>query len=344
MPKPLLAALLAVFLLFPISAANASPSSVSGRSAVAEPAAPHPVARVMLKPPSWLDTLTAVALAGAVLTLLGHRLARSAGDARTRARPQAGTQGAAPRNLTRFDQAQVEIQTLPHMTPAVGLAETERTATWQATIEPELDRARDDTLFDDDTDVEVSEDAYVETGGRRDDAEAWQREALGRLKTALASHPKALQRKRLLNREEWPLFEKVLDRWAWSQQLRVMVQVNMGEFIRTRKDAPDTDDLYRVFGSKRVDFLVCDWRCRPLLAVEYFGGGHGQGTAELRDVIKAQALMAVGIPLVIVQEAYDPFEVRCSLDAALAQARDVGEVQPVFAMKPIRGERPRRVN
>jgi hypothetical protein len=70
----------------------------------------------------------------------------------------------------------------------------------------------------------------------------------------------------------------------------VFAQTCLGEVLRCA-DA----DGHSAINSKRVDILVIDREGWPLLAIEYQGDGHYQGTAAARDAVKREALRRAGI-------------------------------------------------
>lgn len=219
---------------------------------------------------------------------------------------------------SRFEQARTEAHSLPHLTPSAPRID------WKKGLE--ADAVVDDVAEPDDDDHLANEGDPDAGYGNA----AWQRQALATLRRAVAANPEALVRNILLNRGEFDLCLKVLESWARSRRLRLMAQANMGAFLGTLKGLPDADEVYRAFNSKRVDFLVCDWRCRPLIVVEYFGGGHRQGTSDIRDAIKREALQAARIPLIVVPKVYDVQTVEHELDAALTRARSVGPVDQIY--------------
>ena len=95
----------------------------------------------------------------------------------------------------------------------------------------------------------------------------------------------------LLNKSEARVFRE-LDRIVISlnPEWQVMAQVSVGEILRCQ-DA----EAYRCINSKRIDLLLVDGECHPRHALEYQGGGHYQGTAAARDVVKKEALRRAGI-------------------------------------------------
>jgi hypothetical protein len=71
---------------------------------------------------------------------------------------------------------------------------------------------------------------------------------------------------------------------------RVFAQANLGEIL-----ASCDEQAFRSINSKRVDILIVDQGSWPVLAVEFQGGGHYQGTATIRDAVKKEALNKAGV-------------------------------------------------
>jgi Protein of unknown function (DUF2726) len=95
----------------------------------------------------------------------------------------------------------------------------------------------------------------------------------------------------LLNFEEYPVFKIIEQDIASAQKgYRVFAQTSLGEVL----DSLDRDAFHSI-NSKRVDILIVDQGGRPVVAVEYQGSGHYQGTAATRDAIKKEALEKAGI-------------------------------------------------
>jgi hypothetical protein len=102
----------------------------------------------------------------------------------------------------------------------------------------------------------------------------------------------SFQKQRLLNRGEFWVFKVIEgDIAAAGRGYRVFAQTNLGEILRS----PGNDDAFHSINSKRVDILIVDRESMPVVAVEYQGGGHYQGTATVRDAIKNQALRKAGV-------------------------------------------------
>ena len=71
---------------------------------------------------------------------------------------------------------------------------------------------------------------------------------------------------------------------------RVMAQVSLGEVL----SSPDAR-AYSAINSKRVDLLIVSRSGDPIVAIEYQGRGHYQGTAAARDAVKKEALRKAGV-------------------------------------------------
>jgi hypothetical protein len=114
------------------------------------------------------------------------------------------------------------------------------------------------------------------------------------------------ERRRLLNVSEHKVF-KIVERDIWSARrgYRIFAQTSLGEILRS----PD-DEAFRSINSKRVDILIVDPDSWPVLAVEYQGSGHYQGTAAARDAVKKEALRKAGVRYVEVSENDDPAQIR----------------------------------
>lgn len=74
---------------------------------------------------------------------------------------------------------------------------------------------------------------------------------------------------------------------------RVFAQTALGEVIELRDSR-----AHSAINSKRVDIIVIDWNGLPLVAVEYQGEGHYQGSAAARDAVKKEALRKAGVQYV----------------------------------------------
>lgn len=104
---------------------------------------------------------------------------------------------------------------------------------------------------------------------------------------------------------------------------RVMAQTCYGEFLRLKRGEKneEADRAYRSVNSKRADFVIVDAAGYPVIVVEYQGSGHYQGTAELRDAVKREALRSAGVPLVEVMPDFKKNELALTLGKILGRSR-----------------------
>lgn len=101
----------------------------------------------------------------------------------------------------------------------------------------------------------------------------------------------SFQKQRVLSSSEYRVFKIVEDDVAGARGgYRVLAQTSLGEVLQS----PDPN-AFRSINSKRVDILVIDRGGWPILAVEYQGSGHYQGTAAARDAVKKEALRKAGV-------------------------------------------------
>jgi hypothetical protein len=97
--------------------------------------------------------------------------------------------------------------------------------------------------------------------------------------------------RRVMNSGEYHVFRLVEDvTFSLRRGHRVFAQTSLGAVL----ESPN-ENAFRSINSKRVDALVVDKGGRPVLAVEYQGAGHYQGTAPARDAIKKEALRKAGV-------------------------------------------------
>lgn len=118
----------------------------------------------------------------------------------------------------------------------------------------------------------------------------------------------AFERQPLLNKGEFRVLlvleEVVRDLRAGY---RAMAQASLGEFLRPRfgGNAEDAELAYRSINSKRSDFIIVDRRGFAVLAVEYQGDGHYQGSAVQRDAVKRLVFRSAGVMLIEVPARFD---------------------------------------
>lgn len=99
------------------------------------------------------------------------------------------------------------------------------------------------------------------------------------------------QKRQILNYSEYHVFKIIEDDiTAAHSGYRVFAQTSLGQVLAS----PDSNAFHSI-NSKRVDILIVDWGGWPVVAVEYQGTGHYQGTAAARDAVKKEALRKAGV-------------------------------------------------
>ncbi|EGP02549.1 hypothetical protein AAUPMG_12791, partial [Pasteurella multocida subsp. multocida str. Anand1_goat] len=97
----------------------------------------------------------------------------------------------------------------------------------------------------------------------------------------------------LMNKSEYALFTRLktlLDTQQNGKYFQLFSQVAMGEFIQS-----DDYHAFHLINNKRVDFLIIDKDCQPIVAIEYQGNGHYQNNAVERDAIKKESCRKANI-------------------------------------------------
>ncbi|MFV0386482.1 DUF2726 domain-containing protein [Paracoccus sp. (in: a-proteobacteria)] len=111
----------------------------------------------------------------------------------------------------------------------------------------------------------------------------------------------------VLHEKEADLFRKIEQRvtagWNLKRQVRILAQVNMGEFVHAVRERDFSDKFHKLgqgaINSKRVDFLLTCYHFHPRVAIEFQGREHQQDEATaLRDEVKRIAFQKANIPLV----------------------------------------------
>lgn len=111
--------------------------------------------------------------------------------------------------------------------------------------------------------------------------------------------------KELLNKEETKIFNKLTFLKSDLKMASIIIcpQVNISSFA----DFSDEDKALWDFSNLSVDFLIIDnENYEPLMAIEYYGGGHYQGNEEkrakikIRDLCKQILCYKIGIELQII--------------------------------------------
>jgi very-short-patch-repair endonuclease len=97
-----------------------------------------------------------------------------------------------------------------------------------------------------------------------------------------------------------------------------MAQVCLGEILAPDAASRDHhDDAFHSINAKRLDFAVFDRRGTLVVAIEYQGTGHFQGTAVQRDAIKRAAVEKAGVPFIEIFPDFVPRDVRRRLEDIL---------------------------
>lgn len=114
------------------------------------------------------------------------------------------------------------------------------------------------------------------------------------------------QKQRVLSSSEYHVFKIIEDGVVTARRgYRVLAQTSLGEILRS-----PSPNAFRSINSKRVDILVIDRGGWPVLAVEYQGSGHYQGTAAARDAVKKEALRKAGVRYIEVSAADTDDQIR----------------------------------
>ncbi|MCC7049618.1 MAG: DUF2726 domain-containing protein [Alphaproteobacteria bacterium] len=130
------------------------------------------------------------------------------------------------------------------------------------------------------------------------------------LKAVMAS---SFSRQRVLSPSEYRPFKIIeAELMASRSGYRVFAQTSLGEILRS-----PCHSAFRSINSKRVDILVIDQYGWPVVAVEFQGAGHYQGTAAARDAVKKEALRKAGVRYIEVSAEDGDEEIRSRLRAVL---------------------------
>lgn len=139
------------------------------------------------------------------------------------------------------------------------------------------------------------------------------------------------EKRRVLSASEYRAFKVIEDEIAAMRKgYRVFAQTSLGEVL-TSTDS----DAFHSINSKRVDILVVDCGGWPVVAVEYQGGRHYQGTAAARDAVKREAPRKAGVHYIEISSSDSDGQIRSRLQELLgwkngAQKRDKFSVSPQF--------------
>jgi hypothetical protein len=122
------------------------------------------------------------------------------------------------------------------------------------------------------------------------------------------------QKRRVLSSSEYRVFRIIEDALRSTDNgYRVFGQTSLGEILQST-----CPTAYSSINSKRTDILVIDRNGWPVLAVEYQGDGHYQGTAAARDAIKKEALRKAGVRYLEVVPADSDEQIRTRVREQLA--------------------------
>ena len=121
----------------------------------------------------------------------------------------------------------------------------------------------------------------------------------------------------ILNRPEKALFAQVEDIVRREMPgCRVMGQVALSEVVRPAGRSVHARHATEAVLGRSLDMAVVDRRGHVLRAIEYQGAGHHQGSAAIRDEIKAEILAKAGIALVAVPQVWERGWLRAQLTGA----------------------------
>lgn len=110
----------------------------------------------------------------------------------------------------------------------------------------------------------------------------------------------------LMNKSEYALFTQLktlLDTQQNGKYFQLFSQVAMGEFIQS-----DDYHAFHLINNKRVDFLIIDKDCQPIVVIEYQGNGHYQNNAVERDAIKKESCRKANIDYIEFTPDYDELD------------------------------------
>ncbi|HDR1021989.1 TPA: DUF2726 domain-containing protein [Pasteurella multocida] len=110
----------------------------------------------------------------------------------------------------------------------------------------------------------------------------------------------------LMNKSEYALFTQLanlLDINHKEQHFRLFSQVSMGEFVQS-----NDHNAFKLINNKRVDFLIIDQHCKPIIVIEYQGSGHYKNNAIERDAIKKECCRKAKIEYIEFSTNYDELD------------------------------------
>ncbi|HHE3605447.1 TPA: DUF2726 domain-containing protein [Pasteurella multocida] len=122
----------------------------------------------------------------------------------------------------------------------------------------------------------------------------------------------------LMNKSEYALFTQLktlLDTQQNGKYFQLFSQVAMGEFIQV-----NDSNAFHLINQKRVDFLIIDKDCQPIVVIEYQGSGHYQNNAVERDAIKKESCRKANIDYIEFTPDYDELDFQRVLKIVNAHA------------------------
>lgn len=120
-------------------------------------------------------------------------------------------------------------------------------------------------------------------------------------------------KKRIMNKGEVRVFyaiESLIK--ASNSGHRIFAQTSLGEIIGS-----EDKRAFDCINAKRVDFIIIDSQGWPVVAVEYQGSGHYQGTAVMRDAVKKEALRRASVAYLEILAGDDEETIRRKVREAL---------------------------
>ncbi|MDH3002029.1 DUF2726 domain-containing protein [Pasteurella multocida] len=133
----------------------------------------------------------------------------------------------------------------------------------------------------------------------------------------------------LMNKSEYTLFtqlENLLNTQQNGKYFRLFSQVAMGEFIQA-----NDSNAFHLINNKRVDFLIIDKDCQPIVVIEYQGSGHYQNNAVERDVIKKECCRKANIDYIEFAPNYDELDFQRVLKTVNALAHRFIKNEEIYA-------------
>jgi hypothetical protein len=128
----------------------------------------------------------------------------------------------------------------------------------------------------------------------------------------------SFQRKQILNVGEYRVFRIIeAELISIRRGYRAFAQTSLGEILNS-----SNEDAFFAINAKRVDILVVDHGGWPVLAIEYQGPGHYQGTAVARDTMKVMALNNAGVRYLEIFQSDGVDQIRTRLGEHLARTWD----------------------